>query len=857
MFQVMRRVSTLHTPLTCFHNDINLRYRRQVSTTADLYFNCYVKRRITQNLVQETRILKNQEQIFPRSRRFYATTTEVGPKYNTATSVWHIFQYLIRSLTTHHARLFFDNVYPVKVGFFDLRYYIVRPSKEGLEEKVKSGKKWLPPEKDLPYDFKVTGVEPRRREGGMFVNFSFKTDPAWKTQALEDIREHVERHLENKHHVPWFSISEARAFLVKGEPFIEDLASRYPASRLRVEFQGPDVTTESLYNIFRPYGRIRDINVLPPSVKDLPRYATIQYNVMRAATSAKNCVHGKVVDGTRLSILYDRPIKTNLFTDWMAKHPRIAIPLIAALIAGITYIIFDPIRKFFIVSKATQRFNLQEYPLYQWLRRETIDRLWTKRKAEEEEGALADSWSERQEEEMKLQIWLKEPPETFIVLLGPRGSGKTAFINRVIENKKTKVVIKCDDILNSRDENEVVLKLAKQVGYFPVFAFLVAMSNIIDSLATITLGQKAGFTSTTDTEIKKILDELAIALHDIAPESIAKKPRPKEKNKGLHVSPIVEEFDPDEIPVVVIDSYMTKDKEKHDLWDHLAKLAVLLVENRVAHVIFVTSNIGAIKPLSKVLPTKTFNYVVLSDAPPDRAINLVKRHIGDAANIEKIEESVRTLGGRLTDLEIFISKIRGEALNDLIAKSIVEIHKYAFGDDAEDAKSIPWKGIQFWIIMKSLARGETVSYNTMKFSPIFNKDDTPLKAMEQAELITITQINGRPNLIRPGKPLYQAAFEQIASDKVFADTMELQTYEYLLSFETAKIHKYESELASLGQLLVKQDGKWIFGGGNVPSEVQDRVKFLLSLLHKKHVLTENYQTRVSALKKQVAAAGSS
>ncbi|CAG8467028.1 9747_t:CDS:10 [Ambispora leptoticha] len=849
MFRVMRRVSTLHVP--CLHyNAINLQhYRCQATTTIVSYFNRYGERRITQNLARETRMLKNQGQIFPRSR-FYATATEVDGTYNTAAS----------SLTTHHARLFFDNVYPVKVGFYDLRYYIVRPSKEGLEEKVKSGKKWLPPEKDLPHDFNVTGVEPRRREGGMFVNFSYKADSAWKAQALEEIRERVEQHLKNQHVVPWFSASEARVFLVKGEPFIEDLTSRYPASRLRVEFQGSDVTIESLYKVFRPYGRIRDINILPPSVKDLPRYATIQYSATRAATSAKNCIHGKVVDGTRLSITYDRPLKTNLITDWMAKHPRIAIPLIAATIAAITYIIFDPIRKFFIISKATERFNLQEYPLYQRLRRETIDRLWTNRKAEEEEGTLADfsSWSERQDEETKLRIWLREPPETFIVLLGPRGSGKTGFINRVIENKKTKVVIKCDDILNSRDENEVVMKLAQQIGYFPVFNFLTSMSNIIDSLASATFG----FTSTTDTEIKKILDELAIALHDIAPESIARKPRPKIRAKGLRVPTIVEEYDPNEIPVVVIDSYMTKDKEKHELWDHLAKLAVLLVENRVAHVVFVTSNIGVIKPLSKVLPTKTFNYVVLSDAPPDRAINLVKRHVSDAANIEKIEESLRTLGGRLTDLEIFISKIRGgqtptEALNDLIVKSILEIRKYAFGDDAEDAKSIPWKAIQFWVIMKSLAHGETVSYDAMKFSPIFNKDDTPLKAMEQAELIAITQINGRPNLIRPGKPLYQAAFEQIASDKLFAATMELQTYEYLLSFETANIHKYETELASLGQLFVKQDGKWIFGGGHVPAEVQDRVKFLLSLLRKKHVLAENYQTQVSTLKKQVAAADSS
>ncbi len=59
--------------------------------------------------------------------------------------------------------------------------------------------------------------------------------------------------------------------------------------------------------------------------------------------------------------------------------------------------------------------------------------------------------------------------------------------------------IKCDVILNSRDENELVLKLAKQVGYFPVFTLLVSLSNLVDGLASATIGQKTG--------IYKFIDE--------------------------------------------------------------------------------------------------------------------------------------------------------------------------------------------------------------------------------------------------------------------------------------------------------------------------------------------------------------
>jgi len=61
----------------------------------------------------------------------------------------------------------------------------------------------------------------------------------------------------------------------------------------------------------------------------------------------------------------------------------------------------------------------------------------------------------------------------------------------------------------------------------------------------------------------------------------------------------VDTYDSDDIPILVIDSYMTKDKESHELWEHLTKLAVFLVENRVAHVIIVSSNTAINKTLNK------------------------------------------------------------------------------------------------------------------------------------------------------------------------------------------------------------------------------------------------------------------
>ena len=86
---------------------------------------------------------------------------------------------------------------------------------------------------------------------------------------------------------------------------------------------------------------------------------------------------------------------------------------------------------------------------------------------------------------------------------------------------------------------------------------------------------------------------MAIALYDIAPESLRKKTHYNQEKKSHR------DFIADDIPIVVISSYMIRNAENHGLWDHLAKLAATLVENRIAHVIFISPNVGIVKHLNK------------------------------------------------------------------------------------------------------------------------------------------------------------------------------------------------------------------------------------------------------------------
>lgn len=81
--------------------------------------------------------------------------------------------------------------------------------------------------------------------------------------------------------------------------------------------------------------------------------------------------------------------------------------------------------------------------------------------------------------------------------------------------------------------------------------------------------------------------------------------------------------DPDDIPVVIIDGYMSREKGPHtkEFWTFLADWAAVLVENHVAHVIFISNNVTASKPLSKGIIFFTCGKLVASNGSYWQIIN--------------------------------------------------------------------------------------------------------------------------------------------------------------------------------------------------------------------------------------------
>jgi hypothetical protein len=104
-----------------------------------------------------------------------------------------------------------------------------------------------------------------------------------------------------------------------------------------------------------------------------------------------------------------------------------------------------------------------------------------------------------------------------------------------------------------------------------------------------------------------------------------------------------------------------------------------------------------------------------------------------------------------------------EAVEDIISRGVGELRKNAFGDDLEDSKALPWTREQAWVVLKQLSKQEEVGSYTISFAyycpnndPFalqlpyydlliefpFKGDDTALRNMEHAELITISTHNG-------------------------------------------------------------------------------------------------------------------
>jgi hypothetical protein len=324
------------------------------------------------------------------------------------------------------------------------------------------------------------------------------------------------------------------------------------------------------------------------------------------------------------------------------------------------------------------------------------------------------------------------------------------------------------------------------------------------------------------------------------------------------------EAHPERRPIVVVDNFLHKSQEGGIVYDKIAEWAARLTTTNVAHVIFLTNDVAFSKSLSKAMPDRMFRQISLSDCSPEVAKRFVITHLDadvedDPApkdgspkklpsehrnDLDELDTCIDLLGGRLTDLEFLSRRIKtGEtptkAVHEIIDQSASEILKmYIFGAEDEGGNR-HWNAEQAWFLIKELAQKESLRYNEVLIDDILKTGgESVLRALEQAELISIVSgANGRPSIIKPGKPVYHPAFKRLTEDKVLKSRLDLAILTHLTKIENATIDKCENELLLLSKLK------------NQPAQTAGRINYLLTKLMTSQNKVEKYETEIKGLKK--------
>ncbi|KAJ4464625.1 exonuclease [Lentinula edodes] len=754
--------------------------------------------------------------------------------------------------------VFVDSVFPVLLGKFDLRRYFVAPQKDtlltNLQKKLSNVK---------THDLRILSVDPHPKDGGVFVKFKYKASGA-EEPALNVIEESLRQEARmNGGIATWLGPRTPNVWLVKGSPWTEDIIGRSASGILKVSFEGPDVPEETLYRLFRPYGRIEEVTQPTPVPAGMQRFSTIHFNRIHSATVARNVIYGLQVPTsggpTRLRISYASPIEAHIIRDWITNHPKIFLPILFFLLGTLTYTIFDPIRILMVEAKLLDWFDLKEFKVYKWLRANTLERIYSKSEALPVDKQI---WKEREDAERAIQAYLSDLPSTVTFVHGPQGSGKSTMIASALKSAERKsLVIDCRELSKASSDAQLVAGLAKQTGYWPIFSFLNSLNNLIDLASVGVIGQKAGLSRSVDEQLQQILDTVALALRNVSDKqhkAVTKKIKAKERerptdqldkkkasqreeslNEKANVPPDADqkqaqkpsltdsgrkkENEGNEIqavealPIVVIRNFAGK-TAREDLLNGLAQWAAKLAENQIAHVIVISDNRENSKKVAKALQSKPLNFVALYDADETSALAFVQEKLHEAdvdVTLSREEKTyVQRLGGRSVDLESLINKVRSgmgvkEAVEDIVNRGVGELRKNAFGDDAEDAKNFPWTRGQAWTLLNLLSRNPEVPYHQILVDYPFKGDESPLRSMEHAELITIATRDGLPTVIRPGKPVYRWVFERLVNDPIFRATQEIEFNNRLVSIAETTIQSCEEELLKLVEIGKNGPSTWL------------------------------------------------
>lgn len=718
--------------------------------------------------------------------------------------------------TEQETLIYFDNVYPRAASLWSptqwYNFLLTNQSREAVRSKILS---FASPKSNPIHGLELRSTIPVKRDGGVFATFLVP-----QTYSKAEVNAMIQKNTAEESSKSLLSFfTKAAAFPVKGSPWIEDLR-RLPNTTVKIQFEDQILTEEEIYSLFRRYGTI--IDIFPPNGNE--KSAIIKYRSYRAAICAKNCVSGMEVHNSTIHVQYEKTAKGHMVKDFFVDHPRISVPLVFALLSIVAVLIFDPIREFTISQKITHRFSLtRDNYLVKELFKLTSSTMSSVRSLLGSEGIKTTKkqlWEERVEKVNDLKMWLEENNNTFVIVRGPRGSGKHELVvQHTLHDRPNVLYLDCDKLIKSRTDTKFLKNAASQLGYFPIFPWVKSFTNLIDLGVQGLTGQKTGLSESKETQFRNMLSTALMSIRQIALKGYKPVIGSGEDSITVKEEDYLQQH-PEKKPVIVIDRFNNKAETNGFAYKELSDWAAMLVQMNIAHVIFLTETVSPNQLLSESLPNQVFKTLVLSDASKESAKSYVLASLEQSNQLSVDEEtshqrvvelseevkkeidfSLEPLGGRMLDLQAFVRRVKSgekprEALEKMVEQASEQITQIFLNEHVDGIRSA-----QTWELIQLLSKDESVSFEDIIFRPLFKSaPEAGLLELEKNGLITVSRDRGVLKEIRPAKPLFRAAFSYLLKNPEISTVLETGYLLRVVAFETGRIKKWEEELKSLGKV---------------------------------------------------------
>lgn len=756
--------------------------------------------------------------------------------------------------TERETLIYFDNLYARQLSIWNpllwFNALFLDQSRDATRQRIKN---LSSPESQPIKGLELRSTIPVKRDGGVFATFLVPY-----RYTLAEVNTMIQQNTAKESSKSIFSyFTKVSAFPVKGSPWIEDL-KRLPNKTIKIKFQGPTLTEEEIYLLFRRYGQI--VNIFPP--KGSETVAKLIYDSYKGAICAKNCVSGIEINNTVLHIQYENIVKTPFITNFFVNHTRLAIPVAIALISIIAVLIFDPIREFSIEQKITHKYSLSmENDWVKKIRKftdSTVNQFKNYWSGDEQIHPIIHLWGERMERVEDLKMWLEENTNTFVIIRGPRGSGKRELVmEHTLTERNNILYLDCDKIIKSRTDSKFLKNVANEIGYFPIFPWINSFTSIIDLMVQGLTGQKTGLSESKELQFRNMLTTSMMAIRRIALKNY--------KNTIVegteHINVKEEDYlqqHPEAKPVIVIDRYAGRSDINGFVYKELADWAAMLVQMNIAHVIFLTETVASDQILSESFPNQVFKTLILSDASKSNSKNYVLSQLQDhnqkkidgedeekadtsslsSEIIDEIDEALDPLGGRMLDLQAFVRRVKSgedpiKALEKMVEQASEQITQIFLSDKIDGVKSA-----QAWELIQMLSEKPTVLYEDIVFKPLFKSaPELGIMELENNGLITVSRDRGVLQEIRPAKPLFRAAFNYLVNEAKLSTILKTRYLLRVVAFETGKIRKWEEELMPLNniidQRLFKSRLEYLSGKMKISSDIINKCENEIKELSKK------------------------